>query len=396
MIFLRKIIHHLFIDVVSFFTGIVIRLYFKKWQVANYEKIPHKGPVIFASNHQNAFLDPLVIYLSQPRRNYFLVRANIFQNPIARFWLEVLHMLPIYRVRDGLRAVAKNDAIIGKCVKILTGGNNPLVIFAEGNHNLRRSLRSLQKGVARIAFATMEANNFEIDLAIVPTGLNYGRHTRSRSDMLVNFGKPIYLKQYTALYKENPNKAYQELINDVFKELDKQVLSIRPSNMYGYIENEWLSKRAEYANMITQFKADKKLIAEISEKYKDEHVEIPKEAKQEPIPPLPSLWYRVLLFPIFIYGYVNSFIAYKILAVFIKKVVSDIHFYASIKSVINLVLAPLIFSMQTYLVYILTDNWVVALLYLVSLPFAGILAFDYKFAVFERLPRMKGVAGYKL
>ena len=106
---IRKVIHHIFIDIVSFFVGIAVRFYFRKWQVANYDKIPHKGPVIFASNHQSAFLDPLVIFFSQPRRNYFLVRANIFKNPIAKFWLETLYMMPIYRTRDGVKSMAKNE-----------------------------------------------------------------------------------------------------------------------------------------------------------------------------------------------------------------------------------------------------------------------------------------------
>lgn len=391
----RRTIQYIFISVMSFFMAIVIRLYFRRWQVANYTQIPHKGPVIFASNHQNAFLDPLVIYFSQSRRNRFLVRANIFQNSIARFWLETFHMLPIYRVRDGLRAVAKNDEIIERCVKILTRENEALVIFAEGNHNLRRALRPLQKGIARIAFATMEANNFEIDLAIVPTGLNYGRHTRSRSDMLLNFGKPIFLKKYTTLYKENPNKAYQTLLNDIFTELDKEVLSIRPSKHYESIENEWLSRRTTNADMRLQFDDDKKLIAVISEKYKDDTIEIPEVAKKEPVPPLPSLWYRIIMFPVFLYGFVNSYIGYKILSMLIKKVVTDIHFYASIKSTINLLLAPLVFLLQSYILYLITGNGVVAALYFISSPIAGILAFDYKFAVFERLPQMKGVAGYE-
>ena len=396
MKFIQRIIHHLFIDIVSFFTGIVIRLYFRRWQVANYNKIPHKGPVIFASNHQNAFLDPLVIFFSQPRRNRFLVRANIFKNPIAKFWLETLHMMPIYRVRDGVRAVAKNDEIIEKCVHILGDGNNPLVIFAEGNHSLRRALRPLQKGIARIAFSTMEANNFELDLAVVPTGLNYGRHTRFRSDMLLNFGKPIYLKAYTELYKENPNKAYQTLVNDIFAELDKQVISIRPSKDYAFIENEWLSKRGSNPDLIEQFADDKEIIAEISEKYKTEGFEIPEEAKKEPVPPLPSLFYRVAMFPVFLYGFVNSFLGYKLLEMLLKKVVSDIHFYASVKSTINLVLGPLMFMLQGFLLFTLTGNAVISILYFISSPFATILAFDYKYAVFDRLPRMKGAGGYKI
>ena len=276
---IRKIIHNIFVNVISFLVGIVIRLYFRRWQVSNYEGVPHKGPVIFASNHQNAFLDPLIIYYSQPRKNYFLVRANIFKNAIARFWLEALYMMPIYRSRDGPGAMAKNGDIFDKCVKILTKGNNPLIIFVEGNHGLKRALRPLKKGAARIAFATMEANNFDFDFAIVPVGINYGRSTRSRSDVLLNFGKPINIKDYVDLYKENPNSAYAKVTNDLFEELDKQVISIRPSNSYEHIENEWLSKRESNSDLIKQFANDKKLIAQVSEKYNNEEdVEIPEEA----------------------------------------------------------------------------------------------------------------------
>lgn len=392
---IKKIIHAIYINVLSVFVATAIRLYFKRWQVVNKNNIPHNGSVIFAANHQNAFLDPLVILLSQKRFPSYLVRANIFKNPIAKFWLESLYMLPIYRVRDGIRAVAKNDEIIEKCVKILTKRKNPLVIFAEGNHNLRRALRPLQKGVARIAFATMEANNFELDLTIIPTGLNYGRHTRFRSDMLINYGKPIYLKKYTELYKENPNKAVQTLVTDIYEELDKVVLSIRPSIKYAQIENEWLHKRASSSDMLEEFNNDKKIIHDLSVKYSNKDTVASDEYTKEPIPPLPPFLYRILLFPIFIYGFINSFISYKLLSVLIKKVVTDIHFYASIKSSINIILAPSIFLLQSYIVYIATGNGLISILYFISLPFAAILAFDYKFAVFDRLQPMKGIVEYE-
>lgn len=392
----RKAIHYVYYNTLYFLLSIIARFYFKQWQIANYRNIPHKGPVIFAANHQNAFLDALVILFSQPRSVYYLVRANIFENSTARFWLESLRMLPIYRVRDGIRSVAKNDEIIDKCVAILSRGNSPLTIFAEGNHNLRRALRPLQKGIARIAFATMEANNFDIDLAVVPIGLNYGRHTRFRSDMLTYYGDPIYVKDYVPLYKENPNKAYMKLVNDLYERLDQLVLCIRPSKHYAHIENEWLAKRTPKHNLLEQFADDKKLIEEISKKYEEENVKVPQEALQEPVPPTPSLGYRILMFPVFIYGYINSFISFKVLDLIIKKIVSDIHFYGSVKKASNLIIAPLFFFIQALVLYFIIGNAAVAIVYFISLPFTGVLAFDYKYAVFDKLPRMKGVADYKL
>ncbi|MCB0495637.1 MAG: 1-acyl-sn-glycerol-3-phosphate acyltransferase [Cyclobacteriaceae bacterium] len=393
---IRKTIHYVYYNTLYFLLSILIRFYFRQWQVANYKGIPHKGPVIFAANHQNAFLDALVILFSQPRSVYYLVRANIFESATARFWLESLRMLPIYRVRDGIRSVAKNDEIIDKCVGILSRGHSPLTIFAEGNHNLRRALRPLQKGIARIAFAAMEANNFDLDLAVVPIGLNYGRHTRFRSDMLVNYGEPIYVKDYIPLYKENPNKAYLKLVDDLYQKLDERVLSIRPTEYYEQIENEWLHKRTPKHDLIEQFNADKELLSQLEDKYSSNPVEISDEAKAEPIPPTPSLAYRILMFPVFIYGYINSYPSYYLLNLIIKKVVSDIHFYGSVKKASNLIIAPLLFLVQAFIVYLLVGNGVIALLYFISLPFTGILAYDYKFAVFDKLPRMKGVAGYKI
>ena len=43
-----------------------IRTYFKKYEMVNFDKLPKDSGLIFASNHQNAFLDPIVfsIYLS--------------------------------------------------------------------------------------------------------------------------------------------------------------------------------------------------------------------------------------------------------------------------------------------------------------------------------------------
>ncbi len=395
MKFIRQLVHLVYYDTLRVFIATILRFYIKNWQIVNYAKIPHKGPVIFVSNHQNAFLDPLIILFSQARRIYFLVRANIFQNPIARFWLESLHMMPIYRVRDGLRSVAKNDTIIQKCVDLLTLGKEPLLLYAEGNHNLRRALRPLQKGVARIAFATMEANNFELDLTIVPVGLNYSRHTRFRTDMLLYYGEPIKVKHYETLYKENPNKAYNALVNDVFKAMDALVLSIRPSASYRYIENEWLATRKDQPDKLAQFNNDRALIEKISEPYREHPERAPSEYAREPVPPLPSLAYRVLLFPVFLYGYINSFVGYKLLHLIIKNLVTDIHFYGSIKSAANLVLAPLVVGLQTWAVYSFTANPVIAGVYLFTFPFATILAFDYKFKVFDRLPNMKGVADYK-
>ena len=64
-------------------------------------------------------MDAIALIDSQSTRPTWLTRAAMFKNPVARFWLHVLYMIPIYRTRDGIRNVSKNQGIIEKCIQLL-------------------------------------------------------------------------------------------------------------------------------------------------------------------------------------------------------------------------------------------------------------------------------------
>ena len=53
-----------------------IRTFYNKFEISGLDKFQNAG-VLFAINHQNAFMDPIV--LSQLQKNYFLARADIFK-----------------------------------------------------------------------------------------------------------------------------------------------------------------------------------------------------------------------------------------------------------------------------------------------------------------------------
>ena len=62
---------------------IALKFYFKKWQVRNIQPVP-EGAVIFVANHQNAFLDAVVLGCSSHHNPWFLTRANVFQKPLMK------------------------------------------------------------------------------------------------------------------------------------------------------------------------------------------------------------------------------------------------------------------------------------------------------------------------
>ncbi len=352
----------------------VLRLYFKRWQINNYPKMGRRDPVIYVANHQNAFLDAFSIIFSQKRQPIFLVRANIFSTPLARFLLRTYNMFPVHRQRDGGDTIAKNEKVIQDCIDILKDGRQPIAIFVEGNHNMMRSLRPIKKGVARIAFSAMEQGGFKMNLKIIPIGLAYSKHTHFRSDLLVNFGEPLIMTDYLDLYHENPNKAYLQITKDISEELSKIVVNISDRDNYEEIEKAWISEKIQYNNMADELINDQQIIARLSkEKAQGKTLEERKRiSKKKSVIPM------ILGFPAFVYGAVNNLPLYFIMNRFISKMVTDIHFYGSLKVGGGAIIGIILYIIQAIAVYTLTgSNVLIAAVYFISLPFFGIFAYDY-------------------
>ena len=120
------------------------RFYFRKIRIKGRENVPSQGPVIFAPNHQNAFFDALVIGAETSLNPWFLTRASIFGSSFVRALLTSMGMLPIYRIRDGLTNVRKNDAVIEKCSALLRKKHS-LLIFPAGRFLSFSSMEQVAK-----------------------------------------------------------------------------------------------------------------------------------------------------------------------------------------------------------------------------------------------------------
>ena len=190
--------------------------YFKKIKVYNSENIPKDKPVLFLSNHQNALLDALLIGTNSGRFSYFLTRASVFKKAFVSKLLKSLHMLPVYRIRDGWSNIANNNSIFELCIEILQQ-NKAVVIFPEGSHNLNRTVRPLSKGFTRIVFDTFEKYP-ETDLELIPVGLNFVNAKDFPDSTSIYFGKPIAARSFVS---ENRNEAVVNLKNTIHSEISK-------------------------------------------------------------------------------------------------------------------------------------------------------------------------------
>ena len=173
---------------------IALNIYYKKIYVEGRKNIPRGKAILMVSNHQNALIDPLLLATHAGLKPYFLTRASVFGSPFVAKLLDFIQMFPIYRVRDGVKNMEKNQVTFDKSVNVLLK-KGTMLIFGEGSHSTLRNLRPLKKGFSRIAFQAIEKNE-ALDLVVLPVAINYSNHNHSGSKVRISFGEVIDPKEY--------------------------------------------------------------------------------------------------------------------------------------------------------------------------------------------------------
>ncbi len=251
-----------------------LHCYYKKIEIVGLNNVPTDKPVLFLPNHQSALMDVLLLVTDCNRKPYFLTRSDIFGKPFLNSIFDFFRMIPIYRIRDGREALSKNDAIFEKCADIL-GKGEALSIFPEANHNLKRAVRPLSKGFTRILFRAIKKYP-DLDIQLVPVGLNYRDAERFPDTVSIHYGKPISFK---SLYKGNDKStSIIEVKKQVAESLEKLTTHIPPEADYGQVEAKLHEKNINFLNPSETNAA----IQHILEKPLDESVDAIRRKKSIP------------------------------------------------------------------------------------------------------------------
>ncbi len=335
----------LFYRSLKYANTISLKFYFSNWQVNGRQNIP-PGPVMFVPNHQNAFLDAVILACSSEKNPWFLTRANVFNKPLAAWILNKLQMLPIYRFRDGFATLKKNEKVFDDIVSKLNQGES-ILIFAEGNHNDQYQLRPLQKGVARIALAADSKKN----IAIVPVGIQYDSRTAFRSRVLVNFGKPLFVNNMN-LVSFNMQDKIEVILAELRTQLQPLMLHIDAPD---YNEKlEYLLKHRQHRDDLKeQLLIDQAVVSD----FPGRGNYILKPTSRSTVKKM-IIWYMKI----------NNIIAAFIIRNLILTKLGDEQFKGSVKFASGMFLAPLCWIIQAFIIFSLTGSSMVALGYFLSLP----------------------------
>ena len=246
-------------DLVKLYIKTGLRTYYKKIEIVGLENVPKNKPVLFLPNHQSALMDVLLIAVDCNRKPYFLTRSDVFGKPLLNYIFNYFQMIPVYRMRDGRNTLSKNDLIFNNCADILNAGES-IVMFPEANHNLKRRVRPLSKGFTRILFRAMERNP-DLDIQIVPVGLNYKDATSFPDSVAICYGEAVPLK---SMYKKTDllktEKEVKKRVADSLKQLTTHISSEKNYDaIITYLNNQKVNflRPKEVNGLIGTIKVDK-------------------------------------------------------------------------------------------------------------------------------------------
>ncbi|MEZ5058714.1 MAG: 1-acyl-sn-glycerol-3-phosphate acyltransferase [Saprospiraceae bacterium] len=201
---------------------IAFKVHFNKIHITGKEKIPKDKPVILAVNHPTAFIEPCLLACFQDNNLNFLIRGDIWGNSFYNKLMEGVHLIPIYRQKDGYENLTKNYETFTYCNKALND-KKTLVVLPEGTTIQEKRLRPIKKGLARIVAGALEEYP-GLDIQIIPVGANYTYADKARTTVMIEVGDPLPVQSF---FEGVPtNKAVLQLTNALRDGMNNCIVNI--------------------------------------------------------------------------------------------------------------------------------------------------------------------------
>lgn len=181
-----------------------------KKTVIGLENIPKGEPVLYVSNHRSYF-DILIGYTTIPHLTGFVAKKEMDKVPFIRVWMRFLNCLFLDRenIREGLKTILEGIELIQKGYSVF--------ILPEGTRNHGKEMLPFKEGSLKIAEKS--------GCAIVPVALSNTDNLLenhqpwiSKGHVIIEFGKPVYLKDLDKETRKFAGSYVQKIIKET---LDK-------------------------------------------------------------------------------------------------------------------------------------------------------------------------------
>lgn len=176
-------------------------------KVVNKKRLPKKGKVLFASNHQSNS-DAIIIAhrFSTIRRFKFMAKSKLFKNKFVSWFLKKLGAYPITQNSSDISAI--------KTTMTHLKSGQAVCVFPEGTRLVSNEKNDLKNGVAMIALRTKTP--------IVPS--YFIKHTKPFSRNILVVGESFNLSE---MEEFKDKKIDKELLNLASKIVSKKMFECR-------------------------------------------------------------------------------------------------------------------------------------------------------------------------
>ena len=187
--------------IVKPFFGLIYRT-----KYINPHNVPKEGAYIFAGNHISS-VDPIIMAVGQKHRNiHFMAKAELFKNPVLRWFFISIGAFPVDRGNSDKGAVRHFE-------ELLSDGEL-MGIFIEGTRSKTGEFLKPKSGAALIAYDTKTP--------VIPVC-----QTKIKGRRVCHFGEPMTLEELG--FENGGAREYREAsrrIMDKLKEFREQDLEL--------------------------------------------------------------------------------------------------------------------------------------------------------------------------
>ena len=373
-------------------------LFYKKVEISGANQLDNNRPVILCANHSNALADAVLLQYTSERLIHPLARSGLFNNPLLKIILSVWQAVPVYRRQDSDNGLVDNDLMFSKAYEMLSE-NEVLMIFPEGQSHSDLSLRQIKTGISRIALGYK--NKYAEAPLIIPVGLNFSNTIKFRSNVYINFGKPVVIDKSLDSFNEQDVKDLTKDIMTAMKSLVLEVDEVEDLVFVQQVERFFSlrHKKSRERNLSQKFKSHKLLLSVneylhevVPDKVKrfkvhlrhfnrlchrlgvsDYNLSVRYNSKVVRRFILRSLFMILVIFPIGLLGFINSFLPYLLTRISASVFSKGKDQYDTTKILAGTLFFSVFWFLQSKIVYDLYGiNWCV--IYVITLIPTSLIA----------------------
>jgi hypothetical protein len=285
-----------------------------------------------------------------------------------------------------------------------------VAIYPEGTTHAEARVQRIKTGAARIALGYESQRPGR--LRLIPVGLSFQARKSFGGRVLVSFGEPLTAAPYLTAYQEDPPKAVEALTTAIQWAMEAQVVHVdridaaalvrAVEDLYrGELVRELRAERGLGENQIDLVRLSRTIVEAVNhfKEHDPERVEalwqriqgyraqlaryhVRDEAVRRRLAPPPvrtrllHSWEALIGLPVFVYGAIVNALPYFVPRWLAQRIAHKETDYATVRFLASIVAVPVFWGLETWLVA-RGAGGTIALLFALSLPVSGLLAFRY-------------------